>query len=133
MTRHSPRLRQNNFDLIRLLLALAVCLLHAHELSGVADLSIIDTLLSGKIAIESFFVISGFIMVHVIDPAAGAVDFYVKRIIRIVPLYWLLTLLLFAVGALIGTQLGLKWLPVRMLRHALGVVLLVAAGKLLLA
>ena len=37
-----------------------------------------------------------------------------------------------AVGALIGTQLGLKWLPVRGLRIALGVVLLVAAGKLLL-
>jgi uncharacterized membrane protein YfcA len=36
-----------------------------------------------------------------------------------------------AVGALIGTQLGLKWLPVRGLRYALGVVLLVAAGKLL--
>lgn len=38
-----------------------------------------------------------------------------------------------AIGALIGTQLGLKWLPVRALRYALGVVLLVAAGKLLLA
>ncbi|MFC0677014.1 sulfite exporter TauE/SafE family protein [Lysobacter korlensis] len=38
-----------------------------------------------------------------------------------------------AIGAVIGTQLGLKWLPVRGLRHALGVVLLVAAGKLLLA
>ena len=38
-----------------------------------------------------------------------------------------------AVGALIGTQLGLKWLPVRTLRYALGVVLLIAAGKLLLA
>ncbi len=38
-----------------------------------------------------------------------------------------------AVGALIGTQLGLAWLPVRALRRALGVVLLVAAGKLLLA
>ena len=37
-----------------------------------------------------------------------------------------------AVGALIGTQLGLKWLPVRGLRIALGVVLLIAAGKLLL-
>jgi uncharacterized protein len=37
-----------------------------------------------------------------------------------------------AVGALIGTQLGLKWLPVRSLRYALGVVLLIAAGKLLL-
>lgn len=37
-----------------------------------------------------------------------------------------------AVGALIGTQFGLKWLPVRGLRIALGVVLLIAAGKLLL-
>jgi len=38
-----------------------------------------------------------------------------------------------ALGALLGTQLGLRWLPVRGLRRALGVVLLVAAGKLLLA
>jgi uncharacterized protein len=36
-----------------------------------------------------------------------------------------------ALGALIGTQLGLKWLPVKGLRVALGAVLLVAAGKLL--
>lgn len=36
-----------------------------------------------------------------------------------------------AVGALIGTQFGLKWLPVRGLRLALGFVLLIAAGKLL--
>jgi uncharacterized protein len=38
-----------------------------------------------------------------------------------------------ALGALLGTQLGLKWLPVEMLRRALGVVLLVAAAKLLFA
>ena len=38
----------------------------------------------------------------------------------------------FAIGALIGTQMGLKWLPVRGLRYALVLVLLVAAGKLLL-
>ena len=38
-----------------------------------------------------------------------------------------------ALGALLGTQLGLKWLPVKGLRHALGVVLLIAAGKLLFA
>ena len=37
-----------------------------------------------------------------------------------------------AVGALIGTQFGLKWLPVRGLRLALGFVLLIAAGNLLL-
>ena len=38
-----------------------------------------------------------------------------------------------AVGALLGTQLGLKWLPVRGLRQALGVVLLIASAKLLFA
>ena len=38
-----------------------------------------------------------------------------------------------AFGALLGTQLGLRWLPVKGLRYALGVVLLIAAGKLLFA
>ena len=37
-----------------------------------------------------------------------------------------------ALGALLGTQLGLRWLPVKTLRYALVVVLLIAAGKLLL-
>lgn len=43
--------------------------------------------------------------------------------------WWLAAVTL---GALLGTQLGLKWLPVRTLRYALAMVLLVAAGKLLL-
>jgi uncharacterized membrane protein YfcA len=38
-----------------------------------------------------------------------------------------------AVGALLGSQQGLAWLPVRGLRRALGLVLLVAAAKLLFA
>jgi hypothetical protein len=36
-------------------------------------------------------------------------------------------------GALLGSQLGLRWLPVRGVRSSLGVVLLVAAAKLLFA
>ncbi|MDB6164267.1 MAG: hypothetical protein JWL98_1699, partial [Xanthomonadaceae bacterium] len=38
-----------------------------------------------------------------------------------------------AVGALIGSQAGLRWLPVKQLRYALSLVLVVAAGKLLIA
>lgn len=38
-----------------------------------------------------------------------------------------------ALGALLGTQLGLKWLPVKELRYALVVVLLIAAAKLIFA
>ena len=44
--------------------------------------------------------------------------------------FWLAAV---AIGALLGTQLGLKWLPVRELRYALVLVLLIAAGKLLFA
>ena len=43
---------------------------------------------------------------------------------------WLMAV---AVGALIGTQLGIHRLPVRGLRYALSIVLLIAAGKLLFA
>ncbi|MEO6172372.1 MAG: sulfite exporter TauE/SafE family protein [Arenimonas sp.] len=43
--------------------------------------------------------------------------------------YWLVAV---AAGALIGTQLGIHRLPVRGLRFALSIVLLIAAGKLLL-
>jgi len=43
---------------------------------------------------------------------------------------WLIAV---AAGALLGTQFGLRWLPVKRLRQALGVVLLIAAGKLLFA
>ncbi|HTL15344.1 MAG TPA: sulfite exporter TauE/SafE family protein [Thermomonas sp.] len=44
-----------------------------------------------------------------------------------------LWLVVVAAGALLGSQLGLAWLPVRGLRRALGLVLLVAAAKLLFA
>ena len=38
-----------------------------------------------------------------------------------------------ALGAVLGTQLGLQWLSAKTLRRALGVVLLIAAAKLLFA
>lgn len=84
----SPRLRQNNFDLIRLLLALAVCLLHSHELSGASELDIIDTLLSGKIAIESFFVISGFLIFMSYEKSRSLTGYFEKRARRIYPAYF---------------------------------------------
>jgi uncharacterized membrane protein YfcA len=42
-------------------------------------------------------------------------------------------LIVVAIGALLGSQLGLRWLPVKGLRYALSLVLLVAAWKLLFA
>jgi uncharacterized protein len=44
-----------------------------------------------------------------------------------------LWLAIVAIGAVLGSQLGLRWFPVKQLRHALSLVLLIAAGKLLFA
>ena len=53
----------------------------------------------GSAGVIVFFVISGFIMVHIswesFGERAGSVDFLRRRIIRIVPLYWLATLTAF--------------------------------------
>jgi peptidoglycan/LPS O-acetylase OafA/YrhL len=56
-------------------------------------------LLTGRFGVEIFFVISGFVMTHV--AGAGAFSpgaFAVRRILRIVPLYWVCTVLVFAVA-----------------------------------
>ena len=56
----------------------------------------------GAFGVDLFFVISGFIVCHV--AAADPGQFIVKRIFRVIPLYWLCTIALFAV-ALAAPQL----------------------------
>lgn len=47
---------------------------------------------SGAAGVDIFFVLSGFLMlVTTRNPATRPGDFYLKRIVRIVPLYWLVT------------------------------------------
>jgi exopolysaccharide production protein ExoZ len=56
-------------------------------------------LLTGRFGVEIFFVISGFVMTHVAGEGTfspGA--FATRRILRIVPLYWACSILLFAVA-----------------------------------
>ena len=45
----------------------------------------------GRAGVDIFFVISGFVMVYVTKSGARPIDFLRSRIIRIVPLYWILT------------------------------------------
>lgn len=54
----------------------------------------------GRLGVDIFFVISGFIMVYISEESfghkEGAQDFLMKRIIRVVPIYWIYTLLMAA-------------------------------------
>ncbi|WP_404482162.1 acyltransferase family protein [Novosphingobium sp. BL-52-GroH] len=59
------------------------------------------------VGVDLFFVISGFIMVHTtsrryVSPGA----FFVNRIVRIAPLYWFLTLIVFALALAVPAVLG---------------------------
>src|SRR5262245_47018116 len=62
----------------------------------------IPAIQNGAYGVDLFFIISGFIVCHV--AAADPGRFMAKRLIRVVPVYWLCTLLLFLL-ALIAPQL----------------------------
>jgi exopolysaccharide production protein ExoZ len=90
---------------LRGIAALLVVLSHALQSAGVAFHGQFSALTGffhlrefGTIGVDIFFVISGFIMVYVNHEAFGklraSIDFLARRVIRICPLYWLLTALL---------------------------------------
>lgn len=83
---------------LRGIAALMVVVYHIFSYGMVADLPP-DSVLWMKHGVAIFFVISGFVMVvstakRPNDPG----DFIRRRIVRIVPLYWIATLFLFATG-----------------------------------
>lgn len=99
-----PRLKKNNFDLLRLLLALTVCLVHATELSGFEALRSVTGFLSSRIAVQAFFVVSGFLIVMSYERSSSLLSYTSKRIRRIYPAYFTVVLLSALGLALVSTQ-----------------------------
>jgi peptidoglycan/LPS O-acetylase OafA/YrhL len=112
---NNPRLRRNNFDLIRLALAMIVCLVHAAELSEQSVLKPIGLFLSSKLAVDGFFVISGFLIFMSYERSSSLRSYLSKRAKRIYPAY-LAIILLCAFGLLMVSELpaeryfSLAWL-----------------------
>jgi peptidoglycan/LPS O-acetylase OafA/YrhL len=83
-------MRQNNFNLLRLLLALLVMLSHAPELQD-GDrhrellTRLFHTLSFGELAVDGFFLLSGYLIVQSWQAAPVAGVFLRKRILRIFP------------------------------------------------
>jgi len=90
---NNPRLKSNNFDLLRFLFAGTVCLVHACQLSGYKELGIISTFLSSKIAVEAFFVVSGFLIFMSYERSSSTRSYAEKRIRRIFPAYTVVVML----------------------------------------
>jgi peptidoglycan/LPS O-acetylase OafA/YrhL len=111
----SPRLSRNNFDLLRLLFAGTVCLVHCHELSGLPQLGALTRFLSSAVAVKSFFVISGFLIFMSCERSSSFTRYAGKRVRRIYPAY--ATVIVVAAFSLVAvsnesvaTYFSLEWL-----------------------
>ncbi len=81
-------------QVLRGLAAAAVLLAHTYEHPRAESPNAVTML--GVFGVQVFFVISGFIIAYVnADGPFRPVDFLIKRLFRIVPLYWLCTILVF--------------------------------------
>lgn len=102
------QLLKNNFDLLRMIFAGVVFLVHAQELSDYQSLSFIVNLLSSSVAVKSFFVISGFLIFMSYEKSSSLSSYCAKRIRRIYPAYLfivlLCTFLLFTLSSLEASQ-----------------------------
>ncbi len=94
--------------MLRAFAALFVVVTHAlHEIGEMlADrgMQFDDKIYPGDFGVDIFFIISGFIMVFVSRDAFGTVGaswtFVVRRVARVAPLYWIMTLLVVAIVTL---------------------------------
>ncbi|MEF8769977.1 MAG: acyltransferase [Candidatus Accumulibacter phosphatis] len=110
----SPRLTRNNFDLLRLLFAATVCLVHAYDLSGYPQLAWLGHVLSPASALKGFFVVSGFLVFMSFERSSSLASYARKRMRRIYPAYFTVVLLcavgLPAVGSQgVGGIFSLAW------------------------
>lgn len=103
-TEPPPRAALLNVQALRALAAFMVVFVHIEALAVMAGAGP-RLFEAGNAGVDIFFVISGFIMVFTTGRRPmGALTFMAARLQRIAPLYWLVTLAVFAV-ALIAPQL----------------------------
>ena len=100
----SPRLTRNNFDLLRLLFAATVCLVHAYDLSGYPQLAWLARVLSPASALKGFFVVSGFLVFMSFERSSSLASYARKRIRRIYPAYFTVVMLCAVALPAVGSQ-----------------------------
>ena len=101
------RLVKNNFDLLRLLFAVVVCLVHTHFLSGFQELNWITHVFSSEIAVRAFFVLSGFLIFMSYERSSSLSSYFNKRLRRIYPAYFTVVII-FAIGLVTISSYGFE-------------------------
>lgn len=103
MSAGNPRLGANNFDLLRLVFATIVCVVHFCELSGYQELFFLKGYLSSKMAVDAFFVISGFLVFMSHERSSSLLSYSEKRLRRIYPAYFTIIMTCAALLSLVSS------------------------------
>lgn len=98
------RINSNNFDFLRFVFAGTVAISHLMELSQVALFQNYIGLFNTRLAIDGFFVISGFLIAKSYVNSKNIKDYIFKRIKRIVPAYFFVILLCAIFFCFISTE-----------------------------
>jgi peptidoglycan/LPS O-acetylase OafA/YrhL len=96
-------MRENNFDIVRLGLAIIVVFVHAYDLSASSSLAFIPHLVSAHVAVEGFFAISGFLIFASYDRCKSLREYFTNRAFRILPGYWLSTVFCLLIAFSLGS------------------------------
>ncbi len=92
--------QNNNFDLLRFLLAVTVFLVHSYVLSGSLFLEPISKILSSEVAVQSFFIVSGFLIFMSYENSKTAKSYFQKRFWRIFPAYFFVIIVTVLIASL---------------------------------
>jgi len=90
---------ENNFDLLRFIFAFIVFLVHAQTLSQNPLLAPLGLWLSSELAIQGFFVISGYLVYMSHENSRGLSHYLQKRVRRIYPAYFTIIIICAVSGA----------------------------------
>jgi peptidoglycan/LPS O-acetylase OafA/YrhL len=89
---------QNNFDGVRLILAVIVVFAHLAALTNLAEFNIFESIFDANFAVKCFFAISGFLVIKSYASSSSLLVFFEKRIRRIYPAYACAILLSLIIG-----------------------------------
>lgn len=126
----------DTLQVLRGLAATLILLRHAfYEVSVISPMAF-DASVSEffRVGVDIFFVLSGFIMVYISWGQTGAVaakNFFLRRVIRIVPTYWFYTFVLLGVAMVIPQVLAkAEFVPVDFVKSLFFIPYINSAGEL---
>lgn len=87
------KINTNNFDFLRVVFALTVAIVHFIALSEIEAIQTYRAYFNSRLAIDGFFIISGFLIAKSYSKSTSSKNYILKRIKRIFPAYFILIFL----------------------------------------